>query len=346
MSKYKSHIFFFGLLLILSAVFYFVGELILPFIVGLIAAYILNPLVKKIQKYIPNRKWAVSCLLFLLFIFSTGTLFFFGNQIIHDFKRLNKAFVKFADNNSEEIDETAQVVKSYIEKIYPQKEIDEQLNFEEQKDSLMPDSETIKESVANVVSFFGSSEADEEKEKKGYNWFFIFFSAIAYFVYILYTYPYLSVVVMLIVPAVIIYMPIDFNAYRDIDKYFIDSYNASNFHDLNYALGYILGITGKEINYLIFSEIGIKIQVFIAFAYTYHYLNWFSKTTVIGWHKVISKKRLILLLAIWVVSVGFYFYNYYMGFLFLLFLSYLHVLMEFPLNWVSIKEIGKKIVGK
>lgn len=155
-----------------------------------------------------------------------------------------------------------------------------------------------------------------------------------------------SVVVMLIVPIIIWYIPVNVNGYRDLSKYYLESYNSSGFQGINYSIGYFLGITGEKISYAIFSEVGIKIQIFIAFAYTYHYLNWFSKTTVIGWHKVINKKRLILLLSIWIISVGFYFYNYYAGFLVLLFLSYLHVLMEFPLNWTSIKEIGKAVVAK
>ena len=35
-----------------------------------------------------------------------------------------------------------------------------------------------------------------------------------------------------------------------------------------------------------FSTVGIMLMRFIAFAYMYHYLNWFSKTEVIRWHKV------------------------------------------------------------
>jgi hypothetical protein len=155
----------------------------------------------------------------------------------------------------------------------------------------------------------------------------------------------ISVILMVVVPIVIMYLPLEIKGYRAVNDYFIESYNISGFQNVNYSLGYTLGLTSKQIDYVIFSEIGIKIQVFIAFAYTYHYLNWFSKTTVIGWHKVISKKRLILLLGIWAISVVFYYYSYYAGFLVLLFLSYLHVLLEFPLNWVSIKGIGERLLS-
>src|SRR5690606_1980879 len=121
----------------------------------------------------------------------------------------------------------------------------------------------------------------------------------------------------------------------NIADYFTESYDTAKFSSINYSLGYSIGLfEGLKPNYAIISEVGVKLQIFIAFAYTYHYLNWFSKTTVIGWHKVISKKKLIVILGIWVIALVVYFTNYYAGFVLLLFLSYLHVLMEFPLNWV------------
>jgi len=84
---------------------------------------------------------------------------------------------------------------------------------------------------------------------------------------------------------------------------------------------------------------------FIAFAYTYHYLNWFSKTRVIQWHKV-PKMRFALVVLIWLISVGLYMYEYIVGLQWLLFLSFMHVLLELPLNFVSIIGIGNHIKGK
>ena len=82
------------------------------------------------------------------------------------------------------------------------------------------------------------------------------------------------------------------------------------------------------------SSIGITFMRFIAFAYTYHYLNWFSKTTVIKWHKV-SKVRMGVILLLWFASVAFYRYDYKLGFHVLFLLSFLHVFLEFPLNHVT-----------
>ena len=93
-----------------------------------------------------------------------------------------------------------------------------------------------------------------------------------------------------------------------------------------------------------FSTVGIMLMRFIAFAYMYHYLNWFSKTEVIRWHKV-PKIRFAAVLLIWLAACGLYAYNYALGLSFLFFLSFTHVLLEFPLNMVSIVGIGKETMS-
>lgn len=84
----------------------------------------------------------------------------------------------------------------------------------------------------------------------------------------------------------------------------------------------------------------MKLMALIAFAYTYHYLNWFSKTTVIKWHQV-SKLRLGIITVVWAGVVLFCVVNYQKGFLVLSFLSLLHVVLEFPLNFKAMGDIGK-----
>ncbi|MCB0695932.1 MAG: hypothetical protein KDC07_01125 [Chitinophagaceae bacterium] len=99
-------------------------------------------------------------------------------------------------------------------------------------------------------------------------------------------------------------------------------------------------------NDLIFhSTKGIVLMRFIAFAYTYHYLNWFSKTRVIQWHKV-PKLRFALVVLVWIISVALYMYKYVVGLQWLLFLSFMHVLLELPLNFVSIIGIGNHLKTK
>jgi len=86
----------------------------------------------------------------------------------------------------------------------------------------------------------------------------------------------------------------------------------------------------------------LAIMRFIAFAYTYHYLNWFSKTTVIKWNEI-SKQRMAIILALWVLSVVLYVFSYKIGFYALFLLSMLHVFFEFPLNHQTFIGIGKEL---
>lgn len=83
----------------------------------------------------------------------------------------------------------------------------------------------------------------------------------------------------------------------------------------------------------------------IAFAYTYHYLNWFSKTGVISWHRM-SVTRAVLIGVVWTASVALYFYNYRIGFKWLFLLSMSHVILEFPLNHRTFLGIGNAIKRK
>ena len=109
------------------------------------------------------------------------------------------------------------------------------------------------------------------------------------------------------------------------------------FLHLNAAISTLLnGIT--TIHYNILSETAIRIQCFIAFIYTYHYLNWFSKVEIIRWNKVSTKVKIITFI-VWLISISLYAFNYTVGILSVFILSLLHVLLEFPLNIISVKGI-------
>ena len=93
------------------------------------------------------------------------------------------------------------------------------------------------------------------------------------------------------------------------------------------------------------NQASIVLTRLIAFAYTYHYINWFTKTKVIKWHRLSVTKAVIAGL-IWVASVGLYFYNYNLGIKWLFILSLAHVILEFPLNQRSFIGIGKELKGR
>ena len=90
------------------------------------------------------------------------------------------------------------------------------------------------------------------------------------------------------------------------------------------------------------SSEGVALMRFIAFAYTYHYLNWFSKTAVIGWHAVPKPRFLVVVIAA-IASVALYAIDYSLGFKWLFLLSFMHVMLEFPLNWVSFTGIFREV---
>ena len=77
----------------------------------------------------------------------------------------------------------------------------------------------------------------------------------------------------------------------------------------------------------------------LSFVYTYHYLNWFIKADVIGWRRI-PVGRLAAIVVLSVAATGLYVYDYIMGFTVLLALSLIHVVLEFPLNWVSIRQLA------
>ncbi|WP_338790847.1 hypothetical protein V9L05_22170 (plasmid) [Bernardetia sp. Wsw4-3y2] len=122
-------------------------------------------------------------------------------------------------------------------------------------------------------------------------------------------------------------------------NYFLSGFDMLNKVFIALFDGTVFNEANKQ---LIFeSTLSIKIQRFVAFAYTYHYLNWFSKVHIIAWHKV-NKLRLSLAILLWIMALGIYFYDFKTGILTLYFLSTLHVLMEFPLNMQSFQILIQK----
>jgi hypothetical protein len=133
------------------------------------------------------------------------------------------------------------------------------------------------------------------------------------------------------------------NSNYKISEYVQKSFIQSNFQSVNSSIFHLLFSTKKA--FFLDSPRGLMIQKFIAFAYTYHYLNWFSKTNIIRWHEI-PKKWLYTAIGLWGCSVALYIYDYKTGFLALFFLSIMHVFLEFPLNFKSIVQIKDALFVK
>jgi len=146
----------------------------------------------------------------------------------------------------------------------------------------------------------------------------------------------IAIVVLILVPLFIFYNP--FLVAFQTSEYVKDVFLQTRFKNVIVSVNQILNDT--SISFFNFNSVVIiKIQTFIAFSYTYHYLNWFSKTSIIGWNKNRSKSYLAFILILWLASIGLYVYSYKIGVLALYFLSLFHVIVEFPLNIISIREV-------
>ena len=112
-----------------------------------------------------------------------------------------------------------------------------------------------------------------------------------------------------------------------------------SFNALNAELIKLFGLgTGTSAREIYESGEGLAVMRFIAFAYTYHYLNWFSKTSIIRWHEA-AKRQAVWIAGLWLVALALYLYDYSMGMTFLYSLSILHVMLEFPLNHQTLAGI-------
>ena len=137
----------------------------------------------------------------------------------------------------------------------------------------------------------------------------------------------------------------DFSHYAvsDYIKKSYQDFSALNFYIINYfQLDQLAKFDQQAASTIFNSNTGFMVMRFIAFSYTYHYLNWFSKTSIIKWHQV-EKKYLILTLIIWGIALVTYALDYQTGLKLLFFLSFLHVFLEFPLNFKTFIDIGKEI---
>ncbi len=102
----------------------------------------------------------------------------------------------------------------------------------------------------------------------------------------------------------------------------------------------LLRLSGRSAS--VYDSAGVGVMRLIAFAYLYHYLNWFSKTSIIKWHEV-TRSRAAAIVGVWVGCGLAYLYDYRLGFGILYILSMLHVFLEFPLNHQTLVDIGKSL---
>ncbi len=155
---------------------------------------------------------------------------------------------------------------------------------------------------------------------------------------------YLSVVVFVLCSASFFVTNWGIASYS-INPFVLQNLQEGFFLAVNDILGKLLGHQFNSIQDTLYSPWGIRIQQFIAFSYTYHYLNWFSKTNIINWHHI-PRKWGIAIIVLWVLFISLYLIDFKTGLLAIFLLSMLHVFLEFPLNYLSMLGIGNHFWGR
>lgn len=120
-----------------------------------------------------------------------------------------------------------------------------------------------------------------------------------------------------------------------------ETYVNANFHVTPVKTAEFFGWSDGTTFY--FNEaLEIKLMTFLSFIYLYHYLNWFSKTSLIKWHKSLTWKRSMIIAVTWALLLLLLYFNFQLGLLVAVLFSMIHVILEFPLNLVSIKGLFMK----
>jgi hypothetical protein len=129
----------------------------------------------------------------------------------------------------------------------------------------------------------------------------------------------ISFVLFITIPLVLLYMPVGGGAHTP--PAFLAAAVAP-FAALRDQLGALLGFSSGELE---------GIDRFLGWGYSYHYLNWFSKTRLIGWHRT-TYARLGSVGLAWLACVAFYAIDYTTGFVVVGLVGMLHVVLELPLD--------------
>ncbi|AWH86764.1 hypothetical protein HYN59_17335 [Flavobacterium album] len=140
------------------------------------------------------------------------------------------------------------------------------------------------------------------------------------------------------------YVAESYSPFRHLNMVMIDLFNVMHVDEIKADFDIPSRFSESDMP-IYFSGTGIRIMRFIAFAYTYHYLNWFSKTSVIQWHNT-KRRNLVIIAIIWIISVALYIKDYKTGLKWLYVLSFAHVVLEFPLNHLSFVEIKRQLLKR
>ena len=156
---------------------------------------------------------------------------------------------------------------------------------------------------------------------------------------------YITFVCFLLCPVLYLFIhPAKFEPSNYIVQSYWNAFSVVNTTLLGLGAPHSQAQTDENARRVFASDMGLTVMRFLAFAYTYHYLNWFSKIAIIKWHNV-PVRRLALIGVLWAACIVVYIYNYSQAVKVLFCLSFLHVFLEFPLNHMSIIGVFRELTG-
>ena len=200
MKNYRNEIIIGVLMIGFSIAFYYLYGILLPFILGMLLAFSAQPIIKRIQKIVKSKGLATSIFLAVNTVLIILFFVFFTNYINRDFKRLNQSFVFLTTKNQENLNQTTQKVKEYINNLY---DIDQvEVLLKHKSDSIINkiknidysklDTESIKTGFEKATAIFQSQKINTEQLKPKFSFLFILCSTVGYFILILYQLDYFT----------------------------------------------------------------------------------------------------------------------------------------------------------
>ncbi len=176
-------------LAVLLLLLYFLGEIILPFILAVFVAFILNPVIEKIQTKIKNRTLAVSTFLVGIFLLIFNITLFLGDHIIDDSKRFVSSVEVFMDKNEDKINEVKNNIMSLWSEVSENEFVKQQL--ENENITTENQQENIMSALESIYSVFKTPDTKITKpQTQSWSLLYMLLYLIIYTVIILYTYDY------------------------------------------------------------------------------------------------------------------------------------------------------------
>ena len=189
-NKYKPYVIGGIALISILLLLFWVGQIVLPFVFAIFLAHLVNPFILKIQKKLKSRNLSITSFLLLVTALFVGIIFFFGDHIIKDSKRMVSAVEVFTDEHKDDIKEIKNNVISFVDDVYESEMVQKQI---EAVDTLAPKKKekNVMAALESVYSFFEEPNKDLNKRKRvDWNWFLMLIYTLIYTSIILYTYEY------------------------------------------------------------------------------------------------------------------------------------------------------------